>query len=180
MKFTPSPSLPGIVVIEPRIFQDGRGFFTEMYHREKFIRAGIPDTFVQDNRSRSCRDTLRGLHYQILRPQGKLIWVLQGEIFDVAVDIRRNSPTFARWTSIVISERERKGVYIPPAFAHGFCVLSEEAEVFYKCTDLYAPEHERCIRWDDPDLSIPWPTADPILSERDRNAPLLQDAELPF
>jgi dTDP-4-dehydrorhamnose 3,5-epimerase len=134
---------------------------------------------VQDNRSRSCRGTLRGLHYQIRRPQGKLIWVLHGEIFDVAVDIRRSSARFGKWMSLVLSDREKKGVYIPPDFAHGFCVLSEEAEVFYKCTDLYAPEHERSVRWDDPHLSIPWPVANPILSEKDRNAPLLQEAELP-
>ncbi|MBN1104278.1 MAG: dTDP-4-dehydrorhamnose 3,5-epimerase [Deltaproteobacteria bacterium] len=179
MKFTPSPTLPDIVVIEPQVFQDGRGFFTEMYHREKFVKGGIADTFVQDNRSRSCRGTLRGLHYQIRKPQAKLVWVLQGEIFDVAVDIRRNSPTFGRWASIVLSDREKKGVYIPPEFAHGFYVLSEEAEVFYKCSDLYAPGFDRGIRWDDPDLSIPWPTLDPILSEKDRSSPFLREAELP-
>ncbi len=179
MKFTPFHSLPEIVLIEPEVFQDGRGFFLEMYHREKFEEAGIAECFVQDNRSRSCRGTLRGLHYQIRKPQGKLIWVLQGEVFDVAVDIRRGSPSFGKWVKVVLSSDEYKGVYIPPNFAHGFFVLSEEAEVFYKCTDLYAPDLERCIRWNDPDLSIPWPTVDPILSERDRSSPFLREAELP-
>lgn len=179
MRFTPSPILPEIVVIEPDLFQDERGFFMEFYHQEKFVQAGIHARFVQDNRSRSCKGTVRGLHYQIQRPQGKLIWVPYGKVFDVAVDIRKASPTFGRWMSIVLSEEEKKGLYIPPDFAHGFCVLSEEAEVFYKCTDFYSREHERCIRWDDPELSIPWPAENPVLSPKDRTAPLLKEADLP-
>jgi dTDP-4-dehydrorhamnose 3,5-epimerase len=179
MRFLPSPILPEIVVIEPDVFQDDRGFFMECYHQEKFERAGIRTRFVQDNRSRSRKGAIRGLHYQIRQPQGKLIWVPHGKVFDVAVDIRRGSPTFGRWMSVVLSDEEKKGIYIPPDFAHGFCVLSEEAEVFYKCTDFYSREHERCIRWDDPDLSIPWPTEAPVVSEKDRTAPLFKEAELP-
>jgi dTDP-4-dehydrorhamnose 3,5-epimerase len=179
MKFTFSPNLPEIVVIEPEVFQDDRGFFVECYHQEKFGRAGIHARFVQDNRSRSRKGTLRGLHYQIQRPQGKLVWVPLGQVFDVAVDVRRNSPTFGRWTSMVLSQEENKLLYIPPDFAHGFFVLSDEAEVYYKCTDFYSREHERCIRWDDPDLSIPWPAEDPLLSQKDRTAPFLKEAELP-
>lgn len=179
MKFVPSPTIPEVVVIDPDLFQDERGFFMELYHEEKFRQAGIHARFVQDNRSRSRRGTVRGLHYQIGRPQGKLIWVPYGKVFDVAVDIRKGSPTFGRWISIVLSEEEKKALYIPPDFAHGFCVLSEEAEIFYKCTDFYSRAHERCIRWDDPDLSIPWPAENPVLSQKDRTAPLLREAELP-
>ncbi|RJR41807.1 MAG: dTDP-4-dehydrorhamnose 3,5-epimerase [Desulfobacteraceae bacterium] len=179
MKFTPSPLLPEIVVIEPDVFKDDRGFFMECYHLEKFEKAGIGARFVQDNRSRSRKGTLRGLHYQIRRAQGKLIWVPHGEVFDVAVDIRKGSPTFGKWMSVTLSEENKKGLYIPPDFAHGFFVLSEKAEVFYKCTDFYSREHERCIRWNDPDLSIPWPEDEPVLSPKDAAAPLLRDAELP-
>lgn len=179
MRFIPSPTLPEIMIIEPEIYKDDRGFFSELYHKEKFERAGINALFVQDNRSRSCKGTIRGLHYQIGRPQGKLIWVLSGRLFDVAVDIRRGSPNFGKWLGTTLSDEDKTGIYIPPNFAHGFCVLSEEAEVFYKCTDLYAPEFERCIRWDDPDLGIDWPVRTPVLSEKDLAAPLLRHAELP-
>ena len=179
MNLVPSPVLPEVIIIEPDVFGDNRGFFMEMYHRQKFIQAGIESTFVQDNRSLSKKGTLRGLHYQISRPQGKLVWALKGEIFDVAVDIGRNSPTYGQWTSAVLTEETKVGLYIPPDYAHGFYVLSEEAEVFYKCTDFYSPEHERCIRWDDPNLAIDWPTTEPILSDKDREAPLLKEAELP-
>lgn len=179
MKLIPSPLLPEIIIIEPELFGDHRGFFMEVYHEEKFLAAGIRGPFVQDNLSRSRRGTLRGLHYQIGRPQGKLIWVLSGEVYDVAVDIRKTSSTFGKWFGTILSEENRKGVYIPPGFAHGFCVLSEAADFFYKCTDFYAPEEERGIRWDDPDLAIDWPIRTPILSERDRRCPFLQQAELP-
>jgi dTDP-4-dehydrorhamnose 3,5-epimerase len=179
MHFTASPTLSGIIIIEPQLFQDDRGFFMEMYHREKFQKAGIKDRFVQDNRSLSRRGTIRGLHYQLGRPQGKLIWALSGEVFDVAVDIRKGSPTFGKWFGITLSGENKKGLYIPPDFAHGFCVLSEQAEFFYKCTDFYSPEHERCIRWNDPDLAIDWPINDPVISEKDAVAPLFKDAELP-
>ncbi len=179
MRFVPSPTLPEIVIVEAEVFQDERGFFMECYHQEKFARAGIDAGFVQDNRSRSRMGTLRGLHYQIRKPQGKLVWVPHGRVFDVAVDIRRGSPNFGKWMGIILSEEEKNGLYIPPDFAHGFCVLSEEAEVFYKCTDFYSREHERCIRWNDPDLSIPWPADNPVLSPKDRTAPFLREAELP-
>lgn len=179
MKFIPSPILPEVLRIEPDLFQDNRGFFQELYHEEKFARAGIHARFVQDNRSRSRRGTLRGLHYQVRRPQGKLVWVTLGKVYDVAVDIRRDSPGFGKWVGMVLSEQEKNAVYIPPHFAHGFCVLSDEAEIFYKCTDFYDPQAERCIRWNDPDLGIDWPVEDPILSSKDRTSPLLKDAELP-
>jgi len=179
MFLTKSPTLPEIMIIEPEVFEDDRGFFTEMYHKEKFVEAGIKGNFVQDNRSRSRKGTLRGLHYQLGRPQGKLIWALEGEFFDVAVDIRKSSPTFGKWFGFILSNNDKKGLYIPPDFAHGFCVLSKEAEIFYKCTDLYSPEHERCIRWNDPDLAIDWPTQEPFLSQKDANGSLLKDADLP-
>lgn len=180
MYFTPSPTLPEIIIIEPELFQDDRGYFTEMYHRAKFENAGIKGNFVQDNRSHSRRGTIRGLHYQLDKPQGKLIWTLTGKVFDVAVDIRRSSRTFGKWQGILLSSENNKGIYIPPNFAHGFCVLSKEAEVFYKCTEFYSPGHERTIRWDDPELAIDWPEKNPILSERDAISPFLKDAELPL
>lgn len=179
MRFEPSPVIPEVIVLQPEVFEDGRGFFMEMYHQRKFAQGGIPHAFVQDNRSRSQRGTIRGLHYQLEHSQGKLVWVLSGEAFDVAVDIRRGSPTFGKWVGTTLSGENRKGVYVPPHFAHGFCVLSKEAEIFYKCTDFYAPEHERSIRWDDPDVAIDWPVQDPVLSPRDASAPLLKDADLP-
>jgi dTDP-4-dehydrorhamnose 3,5-epimerase len=179
MRFICSHILPEVIIIEPDVFGDNRGFFMEMYHQQKFEQGGISKTFVQDNRSLSKKGTLRGLHYQIGRPQGKLVWALKGEVFDVAVDIRKNSPTYGKWTSTTLTEKNKIGLYIPPDYAHGFYVLSEEAEVYYKCTDFYSSEHERCIRWNDPDLAIDWPTDAPILSEKDRRAPLFKDAELP-
>lgn len=179
MIFKPSSVFPEVLVIEPELHQDERGFFTEVYHQEKFEAAGIRTRFVQDNRSRSRRGTVRGLHYQVRRPQGKLVWALSGEIFDVIVDIRRNSPTFKRWTGTLLSDDNKKALYIPPGFAHGYAVLSSEADFFYKCTDFYFPVHERCIRWNDPDLGIEWPIADPIVSVKDANAPFFKDAELP-
>lgn len=179
MIFSPSPVLEDVIIIEPDIIADTRGHFMETYHREKFAASGIDVTFVQHNQSMSVRGTLRGLHYQIKRPQGKLVRILYGEVFDVAVDIRRSSPTCGKWHGIVLSADNKKAVYIPPNFAHGFCVLSDRAEFSYKCTDFYAPEYERAIRWNDPDLAIDWPNNDPILSDKDAAAPFFRDAELP-
>ena len=179
MHFKPLPVLPGIVVIEPEIFRDERGFFTEMHHEQKFSKAGIKEHFVQDNRVWSGYACLRGLHYQVRRPQAKMVWVLIGEIFDVAVDIRRSSPTFGKWCGCVLSNENKKALYIPKQFAHGYAVVSQEAEVYYKCSDFYAPEYERSIRWNDPDISIEWPITNPVLSQKDANAPLFKNAELP-
>jgi dTDP-4-dehydrorhamnose 3,5-epimerase len=180
MYFTPSPILPEVIIVEPELFEDGRGYFTEMYHQRKFEEAGIKGNFVQDNRSRSHKQTIRGLHYQLGRPQAKLTWVLSGQAFDVVVDIRKSSPDFGKWFGINLSDENKRGLYIPPNFAHGFCVLSKEADFFYKCTDFYAPDHERSIRWDDPDIAIDWPIKDPILSKKDSTCPFLKDAELPL
>ena len=152
----------------------------ETYHQKKFAVGGIDVEFVQDNQSMSTKGTLRGLHYQIQRPQGKLVRVLHGEVFDVAVDIRRSSQNFGKWFGILLSANNKRAVYIPPNFAHGFCVLSDRAEFLYKCTDFYGPEYERTIRWDDPELAIDWPIKDPILSEKDATSPFLKHAELPL
>lgn len=179
MYFKACTTIPEIMIVEPEIFSDERGFFLELYHKAKFDKGGIKGSFVQDNRSSSRKGTLRGLHYQIDKPQGKLIWALSGEVFDVAVDIRKGSSTFGKWFGVILSGENKRGLYIPPDFAHGFCVLSDEAEIFYKCTEFYAPEHERSIRWSDPNLAIEWPISDPILSERDAESPFLRDAELP-
>ena len=171
--FTPT-TLPGVVVIEPEVFEDERGFFMEIYKRSEFVAAGLDVDFVQENHSRSVRGTLRGLHLQ--RPpkaQGKLVRAIEGEIFDVAVDIRPDSPTFGRWESVTLSAENRRSIYIPAGYAHGFCVLSAEAQVVYKTTDEYAPELEWGVRWDDPVLGIPWPLSAPTLSRRDSNWPRL-------
>lgn len=152
----------------------------ETYHQKKFAVGGIDVEFVQDNQSMSTKGTLRGLHYQIERPQGKLVRVLYGEVFDVAVDIRRSSQNFGKWFGVLLSANNKRAVYIPPNFAHGFCVLSDRAEFLYKCTDFYGPEYERTIRWDDPELAIDWPIKDPILSEKDATSPFLKHAELPL
>lgn len=180
MDFIPCPQVPEIIIIEPEVHADRRGFFVELHHQAKFEEAGIRGPFVQDNLSSSTKGVLRGLHYQIGRPQGKVVWALSGEIYDVAVDIRRGSSTYGKWFGTMLSDKNMRGLYIPPDFAHGFCVLSEEAAIFYKCTDFYAPVHERCIRWSDPDINIDWPLAEPVLSEKDATAPLLKDAELPY
>jgi dTDP-4-dehydrorhamnose 3,5-epimerase len=167
--------LPGVLVIEPDVYQDPRGFFLETYHAAKYRDGGIAAPFVQDNHSRSIRGTLRGLHLQPGRPQGKLIRVVEGEIYDVAVDVRRRSPTFGRWVAVTLSAENFKQCYVPPGFAHGFCVLSEDAQVEYKCTDLYEPASEIGVAWNDPALSIPWPIAQPLLSDRDRRNPTLAE-----
>jgi dTDP-4-dehydrorhamnose 3,5-epimerase len=177
MPFTFQPTaLPGVVIIEAEVFSDDRGFFMETYKRSSFAAAGVALDFVQENHSRSSRGTLRGLHGQRApRAQGKLVRSISGEIFDVAVDIRPGSPTFGRWVSVTLSGENRRSVYIPPGYAHGFCVVSPEAEVIYKTTEEYAPELEFGVRWDDPTLAIPWPIASPRLSERDRRWPRLDE-----
>lgn len=166
-------SLPGVLIIEPRVFRDERGFFLETYHARRYHEAGLDATFVQDNHSRSTRGTLRGLHWQAERPQGKLVRVLLGEIYDVAVDIRPDSPTFGKWVGFTLSADNFRQAWIPPGFAHGFCVTSEVAEVEYKCTDFYDPASERGLIWNDPEVGIEWPIQDPILSLRDREHPRL-------
>jgi dTDP-4-dehydrorhamnose 3,5-epimerase len=172
MQFVPT-ELAGVIVIEPKVFADERGFFMETFHRPRFAAAGIDIEFVQDNHSRSGPGVLRGLHYQLTRPQGKLVRVVRGTVLDVAVDLRRSSPTFARWFGCELSESNQRQVYIPPGFAHGFCVTSEIAEVIYKCTEVYAPQDERTLVWNDPALGIKWPIANPTVSPKDeRGAPL--------
>ena len=165
--------LPGVLLIEPDVFRDPRGHFLETFHERKYREAGIPHPFVQDNQSRSNRGTLRGLHAQLQRPQGKLIRALQGEIFDVAVDIRPGSPTFGKWTGAKLSGDDFRQMFIPPGFAHGFCVLSETADVAYKCTDFYDRADEIGLRWNDPTVGIAWPIRDPLLSEKDAALPTL-------
>ena len=167
--------LPGVILIEPVVYRDDRGFFLETYQVKKYAEAGIPQPFVQDNLSHSSQGVLRGLHFQIIRPQGKLVRVSQGEIFDVAIDIRRGSPTFSRWIGVELSAENFRQLYIPPGFAHGFCVLSQEAEVEYKCTELYEPKGELTLRWNDPAINISWPIEAPILSDKDRTAKGLND-----
>jgi dTDP-4-dehydrorhamnose 3,5-epimerase len=166
-------ALPGVYCIEPRVFADVRGFFMETWQIERYKQAHISSPFVQDNYSHSTRGVLRGLHYQLKCPQGKLVWVLQGEVFDVAVDIRRGSPTFGRWVGEFLSGDNHRQLYIPPGFAHGFCVLSESADFLYKCTDFYTPEDEYGLRWDDPCLSIDWPVSTPLVSGKDLQYPTL-------
>jgi dTDP-4-dehydrorhamnose 3,5-epimerase len=169
MKVT-ATTIPDVLVIEPEVHGDARGFFIETWRRDRFAACGIDQDFVQDNLSRSAQGALRGLHYQVEQPQGKLVRVTAGEVFDVAVDLRRRSPTFGRWVGVRLSAANKKSFWIPPGFAHGFCVTAGPAEVQYKCTDYYAPDHERCIRWDDADLAIEWPPCGALLfSERDRS-----------
>ena len=169
-----------VVIIEPRVFEDDRGFFYESYNKKKFLElTGIDQEFVQDNHSRSCKNVLRGLHYQIRQTQGKLIRVISGEVFDVAVDIRKSSPTFGKWVSVRLSSDNRRILWVPPGFAHGFLVLSDVVEFLYKTTDYYAPQFERTIIWNDPDLAIDWPTADkPVLSPKDLSGSLFRSAEV--
>jgi dTDP-4-dehydrorhamnose 3,5-epimerase len=169
MKVEPT-DIDGVLTIEPDVFSDPRGFFLETYNSARYAAAGLAETFVQDNLSFSTRDTLRGLHAQFLAPQGKLVRVGEGEVFDVAVDIRVGSPTFLRWVGKRLSAKNQLQLYIPPGFAHGFCVLSERAQVEYKCTELYDSEDDGTIAWDDPEIGIEWPTAEPLLSDRDRSA----------
>lgn len=175
MKSTRSSVLPEIIMLEPDVFADQRGHFLETYQAGRYLEHGIPANFVQDNIVRSERDVLRGLHYQLGRPQGKLVWVVQGEIFDVAVDIRKGSPTFGKWMGVMLSSDKYLQVYVPQGFAHGYCVTSETAIVAYKCTDYYAPKEERGIIWNDPALGIEWPVREPIVSDKDATYPTLED-----
>lgn len=175
MKAT-STELGGALIIEPPVHADDRGFFTELYHSDRYRELGIPP-FVQDNLAGSNARVLRGLHFQWPRPQGKLVYALEGAILDVAVDIRSGSATFGRWVAVELSAENRRQLYVPEGFAHGYAVLGDRALVAYKCTELYAPEHDRAIRWNDPDIGIEWPYPDPVVSAKDRAAPLL--AELP-
>ena len=176
MKLIPT-EIPDVRLIEPQIFTDPRGFFFESYNQKTFAQAGITAAFVQDNHSRSQKNTLRGLHAQWRRPQGKLIRVVQGEVYDVAVDLRRQSPTFKKWVGFILSAENFRQCYIPPGFAHGFCVLSETAEFEYKVTDYYDPAGELHIRWNDPDLGVCWPIPKPILSIKDQQASRFADIE---
>jgi dTDP-4-dehydrorhamnose 3,5-epimerase len=170
--------IPDVIVVEPLPFRDNRGVFMELYKYSDFARAGIREYFLQDNHSRSAKNVLRGLHYQIYpKAQGKLVHCLRGTIFDVAIDLRNGSPTYRRWVGVELSETNNLMLYIPPAFAHGFIVLSDSAEVLYKCTEEYYPKYERGIIWNDPDISIKWPVANPILSEKDGRLPMLRDAD---
>jgi dTDP-4-dehydrorhamnose 3,5-epimerase len=170
--------LPGVVLIEPKVFGDARGFFFESYNARRYAELGIPGQFVQDNVSRSVKGTLRGLHFQEPHAQGKLVQVLRGAVFDVAVDVRRGSPSFGRWVGFELSEENHRQLWVPPGFAHGFCVVSELADFSYKCTEFYAPVAERGVRWDDPEIGIRWPVKDPLLSPKDAAAPFLKDAEV--
>ena len=179
MKVTPT-ELPEVLLIEPELHGDSRGFFYESFQEPRYAAAGVRGPFVQDNHSRSVQGTLRGLHFQEPKGQGKLVQVLRGTVYDVAVDVRRGSPRFGRWVGVELSEARPRQLWIPAGFAHGFCVLSEFADFFYKCTALYAPEAERGVAWDDPSIGIRWPVGAPLLSAKDRQAPrLVQAAVLP-
>jgi dTDP-4-dehydrorhamnose 3,5-epimerase len=180
MKITPT-HIPDVLIIEPDVFGDERGFFMESWHQQKFADAGLTMNFVQDNHSRSTQGILRGLHYQTKHTQGKLVRVIQGKVFDVAVDVRQSSPTFGQWASVELSDKNHRMFWVPEGFAHGFYVMSESADFQYKCTDFYAPEYERCIRWDDPAIGIEWPLIDgqaPQLSAKDSEGLLLKDAQV--
>ncbi len=179
MEITPT-EIPDVIIIEPNVFGDTRGFFFESYNEKKFLqKTGLQVTFVQDNHSRSEKNVLRGLHYQIRQPQGKLVRVIRGEIYDVAVDIRRASPTFGKWVSVHLSAENKRQVWVPEGFAHGFLTLSDATECLYKTTDYYAPENERCIRWDDPELNIQWPlSSTPQLSDKDAKGVSFPNAEV--
>ncbi len=179
MKLIPT-SLPDVLLIEPKVFGDARGFFFESYNRQTLasLSPALDIEFVQDNHSRSARNVLRGLHYQITHPQGKLVRVVVGAVYDVAVDLRRSSPTFGQWTGQTLSAENQRMMWVPPGFAHGFCVISDVAEFLYKTTDYWHPEHERSLLWNDPDLNIPWPLqAPPLLAAKDQAGKPLSDAE---
>ncbi len=167
--------LPGVILVEPAVHRDDRGFLLEAYHAPRYREAGIRETFVQDNHTRSSRGTLRGLHAQFPIPQGKLVRVIEGSIYDVAADVRLGSPTFGKFVATELSAEDFRQLYVPPGLLHGFCVTSDVAQVEYKCTAVYDPEGDFSGRWDDPELAIDWPVSDPILSEKDRRAPLLRD-----
>jgi len=174
MKVTPC-NIPGLLVIEPKVFGDARGFFLETWNEQRYREAGLDLRFVQDNLSSSRRGTLRGLHFQNPKGQGKLVWVVEGEVFDVAVDLRQTSPTFGQWHGLNLSSENRLQFYIPRGFAHGFAVLSDVAVFGYKCTDFYSPQDELTLRWNDPDVGVKWPFDDPVLSEKDKKGVRLKD-----
>lgn len=177
MKVTPT-EIPDVLLLEPDVFADQRGSFVELWHRQRFAAIGIDCELVQDNQSRSVEHTLRGLHYQIEQPQGKLILVTVGEIYDVAVDLRKTSPTFGQWVGTYLSAKNRRMLWVPPGFCHGFYVPADVSEVQYKCSDYYAPAHERCIQWNDPTIAIDWPLrGEPLLSEKDRHAQPFEQAQ---
>ena len=180
MKVVETP-LPGVLRIEPRVFEDPRGFFLESFNAERFAAHGLPEAFRQDNHSRSRGRVLRGLHYQLHRPQGKLVGVIRGRVFDVAVDIRKGSSTFGQWYGAILDEDDPAYLWIPPGFAHGFCTMSDVADLVYKCTDVYVPSDDRGILWSDPTIGIEWPVDAPLLSEKDQRLPRLTDssADLP-
>lgn len=170
--------IQGVLLIKPKVWRDARGYFVETWQRQRYSEAGVNLPFVQDNRSRSVRGTLRGLHFQRTFPQGKLVSVSSGAVFDVAVDIRKGSPTFGQWYGAELTCENQHQLWIAPGLAHGFCVLSDSADFSYKCTELYHPEDEGSVRWNDPDLGIVWPVADPLVSAKDAAAPLFKDAAL--
>jgi dTDP-4-dehydrorhamnose 3,5-epimerase len=176
VRFTPT-EIPDVVLIEPDVFEDARGFFFEVYHTGKYRAAGIDTVFVQDNHSRSVQGTLRGLHAQVRRPQAKLVRVLAGQVFDVAVDVRRGSPTYLRWVGATLSASNRHQLFVPTGFVHGFCVLSEAAEIEYKCSDVYDPGGELGIAWNDPTIGIVWPIETPLLSSKDASLPRVTEVE---
>ena len=176
MRFEPT-AIPEVIRVEPQVFRDARGFFLESYHEAKFAAGGVPARFVQDNHSRSSRGTLRGLHMQQRFAQGKLVRCIAGEVFDVAVDVRRGSQTFGRWVGETLSAENFRQLWVPPGFLHGFCVVSEAAEIQYKCTELYRPEDELGVIWNDPELAIRWPLAAPLLSAKDAALPRLREVE---
>ena len=169
--------LAGVIIIEPTVYGDSRGYFLETWNQARYVEAGLPSAFVQDNLSYSRRGVLRGLHYQSPNAQGKLVYVLKGEVYDVAVDIRLGSPTFGHWTGETLSEENKRQLYVPPGYAHGFCVTSDDALFVYKCTAAYDAAAEGAIRWDDPDVDIDWPLTECALSDKDRGAPLLRDID---
>jgi len=172
-------AIPEVLVIEPKVFGDERGYFYESYNERELEKQGLRAHFVQDNQSRSARNVLRGLHYQVRQAQGKLVRVTAGEIYDVAVDLHRSSPTFGKWTAVVLSAENRRMCWVPPGYAHGFLVTSDYAEVQYKTTDYWAPQHERCIIWNDRDIGVPWPLkGEPVLSQKDRAGLSLKEAEV--
>lgn len=178
MKVEPT-NIPGVLIIEPEVHRDERGFFLESWREDRLARQGVSARFIQDNHSHSVQGTLRGLHYQLEHPQGKLVRVVSGKVFDVAVDLRRSSATFGRWVSGILSSENNQQLWIPPGFAHGFYVLSESADLLYKCTEYYSPAHDRTVKWDDAELGIPWPLIGgrpPLVSAKDGRAPSFRDA----
>jgi len=178
MKFNITKTeLAGVLVVEPAVYGDSRGFFLETFNQKRYAEAGLDRQFVQDNHSRSGRGVLRGLHYQLNHPQGKLVMAIKGEIFDVAVDVRRGSPTFGKWVGVNLSEENHKQIFVPEGFAHGFCVISETADVVYKCTDVFIPDDSHGILWSDETIGIDWPTDEPSLSEKDAENPRLAEVD---